>query len=58
MKYYEAVELTESCFYPWKKLGCIVLRDGYTTNGTRVHFVDAKGYNGEKISNAYVFSVR
>ena len=52
----EAIKLTKSIpSIFWHKHELTVVRDGCTSCGIRIHFVLEKGYNGQLLSNAYVF---
>lgn len=58
MTKYDALKLTEECEPVfWEVIKAYVVRDGYALNGTRIHFVTAKGFCGGMVSGAYVFSV-
>jgi len=54
----EAFALTEPrVAYDWEQYGLTVVRDGYTEDGTRIHFVFQPGFCGGILANAYIFSI-
>lgn len=42
--------------FDWVKYNLTVIGNGYTPDGQRYHLVQEGDYNGEYISNAYIFT--
>lgn len=44
--------------YHWCQYALHVVRDGYTEDGERIHFVTEEGYDGQIIANAFIFTLK
>ena len=59
MTYSEALEYTQPIeSYHWLRYCLHVVRDGHTEDGERIHFVTEKGYDGQIIANAFIFTLK